>query len=283
MKTTKGFLIICQGNPIYGEMAYNLAVTLRATGNHFPICLVYNDSAISRLSKEQHNFFTDKILMDEHFINIRLKLPEITPYDYTLALDCDLLWLNKDAGELFNILDSIDFTVENFGYINTNGETDGDNEYLHWANFEDIENAYPIEGRLYKCCNSFILFKKSEKVNELFKLWAEIQSQPKCKYIEWCNSCPDEFSLNIALNLLKLEPHKSRWRVGKWLLGDATYFPISHHAKDYYAINAGGNIKTRRDIEYYNLTAQAAFDKLNLPFNFKLKSKRDHIKERIKM
>lgn len=283
MQPTKGFLIICQGHSMYGEMAYNLAVTIRAAGNTYPICLIHNDSAISHLSETQLTIFNDKIFLDENFIAIRLKLLDLSPYDYTLALDADLLWLNKDPKEIFDVLDTTDFSVENFGYIDTNGDDCSLPFYSHWAKFEDICAAYPIKGKLYMCCNSLILFKKTEVVTKLFAKWKEIHSNPLCKYIEWCQTLPDEFGLNIALNLLNMQPHQAIWHLAKWLDGDTTYFSPAHHAKKYYALNAGGNMKTRKHIDYYNLVAKAAFYKMKLPFMFQLKSKRDYIKERIKM
>ena len=268
---------------MYGELAYNLAVSIRASGNSYPICLVYNTSAVRHLNDEQLKIFDDKVFMDEHFISIRMKLPEITPYDYTLQVDADMLWLKKDAGELFKLLDKMDFTVENYGYSQKNGQNLSVNNYSHWAKFDEICNAYPIEGKLYKCCNSFILFKKTDSVKELFALWSEINSNPKCKYFEWCETCPDEFGLNIALNLLKKEPHQSPWQLGVWFFGNTTYIPPAKHAVNYYTLNAGGNVKRRSDIDYYNLVARVAYDKLNLQFQFPLKQKRDYIRERNKM
>ena len=67
---SKGIVIIALGYPLYGNAAFNLALSLKNTSPEIPIALVYEPNAISKLSSRELTYFDEFIKLDEKFYTI---------------------------------------------------------------------------------------------------------------------------------------------------------------------------------------------------------------------
>ncbi|HMO36570.1 MAG TPA: hypothetical protein PKA06_11055 [Gemmatales bacterium] len=277
-KRTRGILIICTGHWLYGRMTYNLALSIKAAGIQDPVCVIYTDSALSHLNDQQKRLFDHMIKVEPtDFRKIRTHLNELSPYDETLALDADMVWLDAKLDRLWPVLDQTPLTSANFGSVDKETGKDTSNGfYRFWADYADIVKSYPIKGKLYKCLATVMLFRKCKEVDKVFKLWRECLEKPKCKTDFWNGGVADEFGLNIALNLCGIEPHKDYWEPAIW----DSKIPISDLRKKYYCFNFGGNVRSRRDRELYDLLMQVVCFKMGVQHVFPLETKKEHIPER---
>lgn len=57
----KGILIIATKSHIYGRMAYNLALTIKATGTSISVCLIHDKDAVRHLNITEMDMFDDRI------------------------------------------------------------------------------------------------------------------------------------------------------------------------------------------------------------------------------
>jgi hypothetical protein len=280
---TKGILIIAVGHPLYGNMAYNLALSIKAAGVKDPICIVHSGRALSHLIDKQKEMFDDFIPVPEgtDFRYHRTRLFDLSPFELTLALDADLIWMNKSTDDLWPILDKVPFTAQNFGCRYPDG-TDcfwkDQYAYTWWGKYEDIKEHYDLVGPLYRCMNSFLLFRKVEETQLLFSHWTDIMESNKCATEEWNNGIADEFGLNIALSELDMKLHQDNWHPTSW---DAKP-SLKELSANYYALNYGGNIMNRRKKEQYDLLMQTKCYKMGVKHLFPLKSKREYLPHRIK-
>src|SRR5687767_9890096 len=113
LKQETGILLLAIGHPYYGRMAYNLAISLKANDINTHITLVYTDSAITHINQRNMWVFDNKMPYpntDEPF-GVKLKLYDLTPYERTIYIDVDALWVNKQSpAKLFEQLKGIPFT-----------------------------------------------------------------------------------------------------------------------------------------------------------------------------
>jgi len=286
MKNTKGILMFATGHPYYGRMAYNLAVTIKATGTDLPIAVVHDKTGLAHLDDQQLKIF-------DHFIQakpnttinvLRLTLPAYTPFSETLALDVDMLWIGGDPANLFELLNDRDFTAINEGYIdmdNNQGHTTG--KYTHWADPNKIKEAYELQGRLYQIRGEFILLRKGKVATALYKEAKRVQRESKIETHRWADGdITDEFALNLAANKLGLELHQSQWLPTYWPQREGFLLPLIKDLRnEYYALSFGGNRITAQLKKMHDIIVKNACYKLGLPFVFTIQPKRNYLTERI--
>lgn len=285
MKQNKGIVLFAVGHPYYGRMAYNLAVTIKATGTQIPIAIIHDETALNHLDRAQLKLFDILIqAKPQTTINVlRLTLPRYTPFNETLALDVDMLWVGGDPAELFALLDERDFTAINEGYIdmdNNEGHTTG--KYTHWADPNKIKEAYDLKGRLYQIRGEFILMRKGKTANALYTEARRVQKESKIETHRWADGdVTDEFALNLALNKLGLELHQSQWLPTYWPQRERFILPsIKQLQAEYYGLSFGGNRITPQLKTMHDIILKNACLKLGLPFVFTIQPKRNYLTER---
>lgn len=285
-----GIVLIAVGNPYFGKQAYNLAATLKAS-EKVDITLIYDEQALSHLHPLCHKVFDQKIKSPLNYtgfeaaMELRMLLPKLTPYQKTLSLDVDMVWLGQNRlAELFDLLtEEQDITYVNEGYFSLDGEADdATKDYLPWAHPAAIKEAYDITGKLYQMRGEFILFRKSQRVVSAFKAAQKIRKKPKIEPYTLGGSITEEFALNIAFNQHGIEPHISKWPATYWPYMNGGYTPPIKELRDkYYGLSAGGNIVSTSLRTAYNTLVEAACNKLGLPHFFPLQAKRNNLPERL--
>lgn len=161
---SKGFLVYAKGKE-YVEQAYLLALSIKATGNSYPVSIVTDD----KITKKTAKVF-DKIIpvpwnenedTTRYQTLSRWKLYHVSPYTQTIVLDTDILVLqNIDEWWSFLSKYKLFFVSKAFTYRNEVI----DNDYYRKAFTANLlPNIY----------SGFHYFEKSDYAHSFFK-WTEI-------------------------------------------------------------------------------------------------------------
>lgn len=274
----KGIILIATGHANYGNMAYNLALTIKKV-EQMPIAIIYEGSSLSHLNENQKKIFDFIIELPETFrqgFGTKLHLDQLTPFDKTLFLDVDMLWLGRKPSELIDSLEGIGFTCI------TEGNSDEINhKYYFWADPEEIKTAYQVK-KVWQIRSEVMYFEKGTKI---FKKARELKPESKLKTIrKFGDKIPDELYFNIALALLELDPHQPRWIPAYWSRLHGEVMPkLSDLFKEYYLLSFGSNAASPIMKKTYDNVMTVATNKLGLPYLFKLKSKKEWAPGRLKI
>ncbi len=270
-----GILLIATGHSNYGNMAYNLACSIRSVDPVIPIAVVWSERSLAHLTPQQQEIFTHKIQLPQLYrtgFGVKLHLDQLTPFDRTLCLDVDMLWLGKKPQKLFDSLSGFQIITE--------GCSDKPNKkYYFWAEPNEIKEMYQVE-RVMQCRSEVMYFEKGCKV---FKTARELKPELKLKTIrkfgEWV---PDELYFNIAMAKLGIYPEP--WMPAYWARLHNELMPnLSILYKDYFLLSFGSNAASPTMKRAYDNVMKVVCNKLRLPYIFKLKSKKEWAPGRLKI
>jgi len=266
----KGILLIATGHAEYGKMAYNLALTIKSI-EQVPVAVIYSGSSLSHLNQDQLKMFDFIIELPNEFrtgFGTKLHIDQLSPFDKTLFLDADMLWLGKKPSELFDELNGVQFTCI------TEGDSDNINQkYYFWADLQEIKDAYKVD-KVYQTRSEVIYFEKGTKV---FRKARELKPENKLKTIrKFGDAIPDELYFNISLALLNVSTHTEKWMPSYWNRLHNEIMPnLSVLYKEYFLLSFGSNFASPIMKRTYDNIMQVASKKLGLPYLFKLKSKKE--------
>ena len=113
----RGFVILAHSRLEYLQMAYNLAVSMKYAGTKYPIAAItdLNPGDLKDASSNKAPKVFDEViplkgdlgkLKAQYPFYIKTRLPELTPFDETIYLDADALFL-KSPDFLFDLWDTI--------------------------------------------------------------------------------------------------------------------------------------------------------------------------------
>lgn len=217
----RGILLLALGHPNYGGMAFNMAVSIRRVSN-IHIHLVWHGNALNHLTSEKLSYFDSKeICPDECFIKngqvryfkAKTFLYDLSPFDDTLYLDVDMLWLKKPVEEMFELLKDTDFTMENRAEEIINEGT-----RYSWANARDLQ-AKGLT-RLPNLHSEVIYFKKTERVKKYFDSAKRFYDNPTVKPNVFNGDVADELAFLLAQMDTGLKPHLSPFQPAYWMYID---------------------------------------------------------------
>jgi hypothetical protein len=276
----RGILIFAIKHPYYGRYAYNLAVTIKAVEN-IPIAVVYDDSSMNHLSGDQLKVFDKRIHAPESIqknCGAKLWAYEMTPFEHTLVLDADMLWLpKKKPSELLDILEGSPFTAI------TEGCTDHPtSHYFFWAEVDEIRAKYGVD-KIYQWRTEVMYFEKGKKAKKLFDDARAIHANPNLKVKTFAEGIPDELAINIAAAIGDIHPHADRWQPSYWpqLFQNRVPEPATLY-RDYYLLSVGGNHTTENVKLFYNRLVKAQAPKIGQGHCFPVQSKHSFLTERRK-
>ena len=285
---SRGIVLIALGHPNYGELAANLAISLRNNDSTMPIHLIYSDGVLKELSEAHKSLFTNLELVPEscitkngkiNYLKAKTFVYDLSPFHETIFIDVDTMWLqSKSIEQLFNELSDIDFTMQNRGVIDLENPVEKKEKYL-WASIHDVQKKF-AKGFLYYLNSEFIYFKKTDKVKSLFEKAKEYYENPTIPTTAFNGDVADEIAFGLAMIELGIYPHKINYVPVYWFLMEGNK-SIDKIKDDYYAYSVGGN-RTAEDIrkKYNNLMKAYAY-KLGLT-PFPIKQKRHYLPERNK-
>lgn len=290
LKQEQGIIILALGHPYYGRMAYNLAMSLKACDRNTHITLAYTDTAIAHINQRNMLVFDNKMLLPYNGqpFGVKLQLNELTPYERTLYIDADTLWVNKQSPSvLFEQLKGVRFTgiTEGFHDYNEPAKSDHSKNYFFWADLDEIKKVYPIEtwaaperAVIHQWRSEFIYFEQCEESEGLFTLMQSVyRNAGKLKTVKsFGEYIPDELAINIAAAMYGWHPHVYKWRPTYWDRLNGGNMPAIEELRHlYYVISCGSNANGGALKRVYDRVCAASAYKLGLQHVFPLISKKE--------
>ncbi len=278
MNKKQGILLIATKHPNYGTMAYNLALSIKSVED-IPIAVIFSGPSLSYLNEDQLRYFDYKIDLPDNSgdgFGTKLHLDQLTPFDKTLCLDVDMLWLGKKPSELFASLDGVQFTCI------TEGNTDDPNKkYYFWAEPKEIQQLYKVN-KIWQTRSEVMYFEDGTKV---FEVARSLIPQEKLSSIRmFGKNIPDELYFNIAIAMLKVDPHIPKWQPAYWCRLHNELMPnLSILYRDFYLLSLGSNAASPIMKRAYDNIMRIVCNKTKVPYMFKLKSKKEWAPDRLKI
>lgn len=272
---TTGILLIAIGHKNYGCMAANLAMSLRANGCELPITLVTQLETITRLDDDYRAFFTDIKYIEPRcytlgdnstcFIKAKAHMDELTPYDYTLFIDADVIMINNHSiNAEIDKLKGIDFTIKNKGL---------NNRFSIWADMKEVVSAYELEDKeIYEIHSEFIWWKKGQPA---MAKWAETYENLKVAPANFASCIADELPLFIAMAQTDTKPHLDGYNPIYWYNQDDNHQKrIKDIIEDgYCGLSIGGNRIPEVQLTSYNNRVQIYANRMNMRYKYLQKPK----------
>lgn len=281
---TKGVVLIAMGHENYLRMAVNLAASILCNDDSIQIHLVHDGKFNELTDKEQSLFSSNKVPAygiwhtggAEDFIKTKTRIYELSPFDSTLFLDVDMIWLiDKRISSLFDELEGTDFTIMN----------EGPKEACYWADPEEMRQMVGNENPMYIYYSELIYFEKSGVTEEYFNVVKDIFDNPKPGTKEFAGSAmPDELAFILASLMTGILPHQENWLPIYW------YFRAKNHrhlqpyqlSDLYHGYSIGGNITPEYAKAHYNNLASHYAVQMGIDKPYKVRDKRSFISNRQK-
>lgn len=208
---TKGIILLAMGNRIYGNMAFNLALSIKATNRTIPIILYTDHNATGNLTDKHKAFFTEiRTLAPEYYIydnkvmyfRAKSRLYDLSPFDHTLWLDADTVFIQgKDVADFFDI--DADFLAQTYNLIDLdtgNKTIDTAFHNMIWGDPKQIKRYYKLPDKtlLPQINSSIIAFKKGDVAATMFDTVKELYKNPHPPCEGFRGEFPDEFFFHVA-------------------------------------------------------------------------------------
>jgi hypothetical protein len=278
----KGILILALGHPEYGKMAYMLTLSLRFSSS-IPITLAYTPSAITHISNKLQ-FFDKTIEIPEEyytkrnvkeFIKAKTHIYDLSPYDETLYLDADTLWLpRRPVDQVFEELKDEELAIQCKGSTKI-GEHGSKN---YWCDLNEYKKVYGVD-TFYNFASEFIYFKKTKAVKKFFKDSSKIYDNLKIKHTLFSGGIPDELIFNISMAQNNLKPFREVYVPIYWEQSERKNLKRSDMYEMFYAYSAGGKLSSSVEKKVYKDLAQFYGNHFGLQ-HYELKDKMRYLPER---
>lgn len=280
----QGVCIVALGYRIYGEMAANLACSLRVISPDIQIALLYDSDGISTLKEEHLKLFNQHIEVggseitvtdSKHYQIAKLLVYKYSPFDFTIYIDADTLWGNRPIEQLFEQYKDMDFMVGAHSVYDKETQRHSIMGYTYWCRPHEA-CVYHNLPWIQQTISGLFYFRKSEIAEKIFNIAMEVYFDPDTPNFVWSNGKPDEYCFNVALAKLGIEiPRNS-----------PIYFDKLHGKKDerlmfsgYYGIAIGGHKIEHNLRRIYDTRAAECCAKMNVS-SFKSVEKRVAIRSR---
>lgn len=255
----QGIVIVALGYELYGNCAYNLALSLKAYDSNIRVCLLYSKNAIGHLRDEEMNSFDDLIELpeSEYMINgkpqyqrSKLVVNKYSPYDFTVYMDADNIFVpEKKPSWLIGELMGKDFTIGMNGSYNASTGIRTKLNYTYWGEPDKICKYFKIKGVLPQTVSGFYSFWKNEKTNELFEIARKVYDDQNAPTVTWANGKADEYCFNVAMGILNWQQSEFHVFFFDKINGNLTPEQVY---KSFWGIAIGGHRVKENIITLYN-------------------------------
>lgn len=291
---SKGVVLIAAKYPYYGNLAYQLAVSIKCNAPDMNVSIIAHGNGIAHLRSAGRKLaIFDKIIEcpeDAYKVKstgatdvfkIKTSLYDLTPYKETLFFDADMLWLpKKSINTLFEQFSDIDFTMSNRGHVKISEAQSG---FIQWANPAEIRAVYKFENEyLYNLSSEFIYFKKNAATKKLFAKAKACFDFQKINHLKFAEGQPDELSFAIAMMQTGVYPHQSGFYPAYWEQFERKGLTHKQIYDNYYLASFGGAYQDNHVIAFYNDLAKSYLNRIGENL-IPLESKAKRIPERTKI
>lgn len=171
-KADKGVILVALGHKAYFQMAYNIALTIRATSPGIQIALVHEKDK-NIIDPDLYDYTIPIKDADMHFgpkvspARIKSRIADYTPFNHTLYLDVDGFVIN----DLNVLMEALIATGKPYitSVIDYGTVSKGDYEYNIWASNEDIWAHFELheDATIPSLNSSFSYFDSSAEAKAL--------------------------------------------------------------------------------------------------------------------
>lgn len=155
---SKGYLVMAQGK-VYANQAEHLARSINRTQSSINKISVITDQEVDKSLFDQVIVITDDLAVNTHWkIENRVNFYNLTPYDETVILDADMLFLS-DVSHWWSLFEKYDLLLTN-KVLTYRGTELVDNYYRKAFVYNYLPNVY----------SAFTYFNKSKTTDTFFKL-----------------------------------------------------------------------------------------------------------------
>jgi hypothetical protein len=277
-----GILMIAMGHENYIKMAVNLAMSIKASSK-VDIHLIHNGGYYDLSTEEQVLFASNAIPVDElwntndkqDLIKPKTRLYELSPFDKTLFLDVDMIWLFRPIDELLNELNGVEFAIMNTG----------PEEKCYWADLAELRQVTKSEHPMYVFYSELLYFEKNANTKAFFKQVRQNYDKPKVKSKQFAGShMPDELAYIMASLQTGMLPHQDNWLPVYWYLRDKKHRHLQPYqlTKIFYGYSIGGNVTPQYAKAHYNNLSTHFANAMGMKKPYQVRDKRSYIPERQK-
>lgn len=209
-----GICLLCFGHESFGKLTYNLVASIKQ----------YDDVHVTIFTDHKSISSVDKTIFDnivdiphssfylngiKHPNRFKLCLNEISPYENTMYLDVDSLYMsNQKLSNLFEMLNDVDLIGQNEKIVDLNNTS----KIFHGFDVFTFEPKFDFKNNLlHQLHGQFLLFKKNYKTKQFFDLSKTIYDKMDRKEItnihEWCwfGRPIEELSITLTTGLLDID------------------------------------------------------------------------------
>lgn len=284
-----GVCIIALGYPLYGNYAFNLALSLKVHDPDIKIAILHDSEALSELNETEKKFFDHFIEIPEEaytvdskkeYMKAKLLVNLYTPFDYTVYLDSDTIWLDKKISWLFGQLFHRQFAIGFNAYWDVEKKRSTKSGYTYWCRNEiECVNYHKIKNRMPQTVSGFYSFFKSDKSDEIFEKAREVFSDKNAPYNKFAGGMPDEYAFNVALGLLDYDQEEFNP-----IYFDKLHGPIEGESiyRNFWGVAIGGNRVSGRVQDIYNRLVKKYCTMAGIPMRHPFIEKYKLIPERLK-
>lgn len=279
---SKGFIIYALGHRNYYHMAETLAASLVFNNKEARITLICDEPGNVNYA---HLFEDVKVIEVEQpmvFNRYTVQMYDHSPYDETIKLDADMIWLNgRDPLVLFDQLSTYEIHHMNRG----NGWGKGNSV---WCSEEALQTAYRLtdDQKLYKIYGEFVYFKKGSVARAYFRTVRQVFNRPKVKMFE--GFANGTFTDELAYQIASMKHHLSFIDNFTPVMNKYLGYPVHEKCfayqlpETFHAYSIGGNATPRVMREQYNILATHYYHQLRLQNPYQVKDKKTFLPERKK-
>lgn len=295
-KKEKGIVLFAGFHHSYASAALGLIASIRNKDKEIPILLYVTEGLLApQRQRIFEGIFKTKVqvLDPKHyttdgrvtFVKAKTRLYELSPFQKTMYLDVDMVWLPRTTvSQAFALLEGVPFTMPSEGYFDIPEnvmKTTG--FYQFWSDKWDILDKYPQikeQGRLNQLRSEMIYFEKSPEIKKLFTLAKKVYDNPLTRPTSIGGALPDEYAFNIASSIMGIHPHDDQfypiyWEFKRAVMRKPPVDQFEIMAK-YWAYSVGGNETTLDQKNLYNRWIKGSMNTAGMPMlAFNLVDKKD--------
>lgn len=260
-----------------------MAMTIKANDQKQKITLICDADARRILHTGQEQIFDLILEIDPARytfngkyapLTAKYDLAQLSPYEKTLFVDADMVFSQLcDFEALWRSLNGIKWTMSN------RGANDPDKGITEWVDSQKLKEAYPDVAQWYDLASEWIYWEKGAESDAIFAMAREFYEQDKLITRQFAGDKPDEVFFNLAMDELKVKPHKSPYYPVYWEPAIRKSMGALEIKKNYFAFSAGGNHLPRQQRKIYEEFVKNASAKLNR-VAMNVPDKRVYLKER---
>lgn len=291
-KNKRAIILLAAGHPMYGNWAYNLAISIHINAPKMPIILITDNDkrGISEINDLSEFYSIVNVYADDckdivgmpDFIRAKTILYDVSKsyeeFDQFLFLDADTLILpGHYVSEFFDKCTG-KFAIS----CNGSGLLDEQKEYnTHWLKSSNVLKSYRefTNMRMYNVSSEVMVWKICDEMEEYWEAVKQFYDEPGVKFTKFGFGTPDEMAHTLALMKCNMTLDTDSWQPMFWEKA-MRKIPNMTTVMNYIGFSCGGSQNKPDTMRFYNNTMQTYMNQRGIKHWWSMRNKRDFLPER---